>query len=158
MKTKGEYNSKLKPLYTAFLYSIKFSVYRIGIRFDKDLLAVEQKQLIANIYIVYDLDACAKTPTNNSSWSLFGAIDIVKNSDKDKYVYRVYEIKFYSAGSWSFDNDTARNVIILSVDNSSSIPSDNRKNNFLVLGEDAAFGINGSLVNQRKKLVLILLK
>ena len=40
-KSKGVYNSKLKPLYTAFLYSINISGYRIGIKFDKDL-AVEQ--------------------------------------------------------------------------------------------------------------------
>ena len=29
-----------------------------------------------------------------------------------------YEIIFDSAGSWSFDNDTASNVIIFEVDNS----------------------------------------
>ena len=34
-KSKGAYNSKLKPLYTAFLHSIKLSEYRIGINFDK---------------------------------------------------------------------------------------------------------------------------
>ena len=34
-----------------------------------------------------------------------------------------------SAGSWSFDNDFARNIIIFGVDNSSSSRSDNRKNN-----------------------------
>ena len=30
-KSKGVFNSKLKPLYTAFLHSIKLSEYRIGI-------------------------------------------------------------------------------------------------------------------------------
>ena len=28
-----------------------------------------------------------------------------KNSDKEKYVYKVYGITFDSAGSWSFDKD-----------------------------------------------------
>ena len=41
-KSKGLHNSKLKPLFTAFLQSIKLSGYRIGIKLDKDSLAVEQ--------------------------------------------------------------------------------------------------------------------
>ena len=45
-KSKGVYNSKLKPLYSAFLYGIKLSGYRMGIKFDKDPLAAEQ-----NIYL-----------------------------------------------------------------------------------------------------------
>ena len=62
------YNSKLKPLYTALFHSIKFSEYRIGINFDKDPFFVEQKNYvnkIANVYIVYDLDACPRNLTNN---------------------------------------------------------------------------------------------
>ena len=41
-KLNGVYNSKLKPLYTAFLHSIKLSGYKMGIKFDKNPLAVEQ--------------------------------------------------------------------------------------------------------------------
>ena len=37
-KSNGVYNSKLKPLYTAFLHSIKLSGYKMGIKFDKDPL------------------------------------------------------------------------------------------------------------------------
>ena len=54
-----------------------------------------------------------------------------------------------------FDNDLARNVIILGVDNSSSCHADNCKNKFLVLGEGQIFGINGSFGSPRKELVLI---
>ena len=46
------------------------------------------------------------------------------------------------AGSWSFVNGFARNVIIFGVDNTSSSHYDNRKNNFLVLGECPTCGIN----------------
>ena len=46
------------------------------------------------------------------------------------YVYSGYGIIFDSASSWSFNNETARNIIISSVDNSSSSHADNRKNNF----------------------------
>ena len=41
---------------------------------------------------------------------LFGATNIVKNSDKEKYVYSGYRIIFDSGGFWSFDNDTAKKV------------------------------------------------
>ena len=46
-KSKGVYNYKLKPFYTAFLHSIKLSGYRIGIKFDKDPLAVEQNKYLS---------------------------------------------------------------------------------------------------------------
>ena len=154
MKSKGVNNSKLKLLYTAFLHSIKLSGYRIGIKFDKDPLAVEQSNYISkivNVYIVYDLDVWPRNLTNNFRFKncLFGAINIVKTSDKEKYVYSGYVITFDSAGSWSFDNDTARNVVIFDVDNISSSHSDNRKNNYLILGE--TFGINGSFGSAEKK-------
>ena len=69
---------------------------------------------------------------------------MVKNSDKEKYAYSRYGITLGSAGWWSFDNDTARNVKIFGVDNSSSSHSDNHKNNFLILDEGTTFGIYGS--------------
>ena len=56
----GVYYSKLKPLYTAYLHSIKLSGYGIEIKFDKDPLAVEQKNYLTkfvNVYIVSELDA-----------------------------------------------------------------------------------------------------
>ena len=45
-KSKGVFNSKLKPLYTAFLRSIKLFGYKMGIEFGKDHLTVEKKQLL----------------------------------------------------------------------------------------------------------------
>ena len=62
---------------------------------------------------------------------MFGATDIVKNNDKEKYVYSGYRIAFYVKGSWSFNDDFARNVTIFGVDNSSSPHTDNLTNNFL---------------------------
>ena len=130
--------------------SIKLSECIIEIKFDKDSLAVEQNNYltkIVNIYIVYDVDAWPRTRTSNFEFKncLFGATNIVKNSDKEKHVYRGYRITFGSAGSWSFDNDFVRNVIIFGVDNSSSSHSENRKNNFLILGEEGpTYGINES--------------
>ena len=56
---KGYILLKLAIIYTAFLHSIKRSGYKVGIKFDKDPLAVEQNNYatkIVNAYIVYDLD------------------------------------------------------------------------------------------------------
>ena len=118
------------------MYRIKLSEYRIGIKFDKDTLIVEQNNYlpkIVNVYIVYDLDAWPRNPTNNFKFKncLFKATNIVKNSDKEKYVYRGYGITFDSAGSSSH--------------------SDNRKNNFFILGEVPTFGINTKFVLPKKK-------
>ena len=76
---------------------------------------------IVNVCIVSDLATWLRNPTNNFKFKnfLFRATNIIKNSDKEKYVCSGYEITFDSAGSWSFDNDFIRNVIIFGVDNSS---------------------------------------
>ena len=132
------------------MHSIKLSEYRIGINFDKNPLAVEQNNYlnkIVNVYIVYDLDALQRNPTNNFKFKnyLFGAINIVKrNGDKEKYVYSGYGITFDSAGLWSFSNYFAINFIKYGADNSSLSHSDNLKNKFLILGEGPTYGINES--------------
>ena len=51
---------------------------------------------------------------------MFGTTSAVKNSDREEYVYSVYGTTFDSAGSWSFDNVIAGNVIIFGVDNNLS--------------------------------------
>ena len=111
-KSNGVHNSKLKPLHTAFLHSVKLSGYSMRIKFDKDPLAIEQKDYltkIVNVYLLYDLNNWPKDPINNFKFKncLFGVTNIVKNSDKEKYVCSGYGITFDSGGFWSFDNDTA---------------------------------------------------
>ena len=83
---------------------------------------------------------------------MFGATNIVKNSDQEKYVYSGYRITFDSAGSWNFGNDFTGNAVIFEIDNSSSSHSESRKNNFLVLGEGPTYGINGSFGSPGKKV------
>ena len=68
------------------------------------------------------------------------------------HAYSRYVITFNSAGSFSSDNDFARNAIIFGVDNSSSSHSDNCKNKFLILGEGPSYGINGSFGSPEKKI------
>ena len=96
---------------------------------------------------------------SNSKIAYLEQLSVVKNSDKEKQVFNGYVITFDSASSWSFDNESAKNVIIFGVDNSSSSHADNRKNIFLVLGEGLIFGINGGFGSAGKKeLLLILVK
>ena len=88
-KLKGVFNSKLKPLDIAFLHSIKLYEYILRIKFDKDPLAVDQKNYltkIVNLHIAYDLDAWPRNPTSNFRFKnyLFRATSIVKNSDEKK--------------------------------------------------------------------------
>ena len=126
------------------MHSKKLSGYKVGIKFDKDSLAVEQNNYatkIVNAYIVCDVDAWPRNSTNNFKFKncVFGAASIVKNINKEKWVYSGYGIAFDGAGLWNFGNDFARNVVIFGVDSSSSSHADNRKNNFLLLGE-GSFG------------------
>ena len=140
-KSKGVFNSKLRQSYTAFLNSIKHSEYRIGKKLDKNPLTIKQNSYltkIINVYIVYDLDAWQRNPTGNFKFKncLFGAA----------FAYSGYGIVLASTGSWSFNNDFAKNVIIFGVDNSSSSYSD-----FLILGEGPTCGINGSFESPEKE-------
>ena len=75
---------------------------------------------IVNAYIVYDLDACPRNPTNNSKFKncFFGATSIVKNSDKENWVYIGYRLTFDGADSCNFGNDFDRNIVVFGVNNS----------------------------------------
>ena len=108
---------------------------------------------IVNVYIVYDLDAWPKIPLRNFTMKncLFGATSIVKNSDKERYLCSGYKTTFDEKSEWSFNNCTARNVVIFVVGYSSSSHAHNLNNNFLVLGEGDTFGINGSFGAPEKK-------
>ena len=88
---------------------------------------------------------------------MFGATNIVKNNDKEKYVHSRYGIAFDGKVEWSFGKNSARNVIIFGIDNSSSSHIDNLKND-LILGEGRTTGINGSFGASEKKLILVLVK
>ena len=79
--TEVIYSSKSKPLYTAFLNSIKISGFRMRMKFDQDYLNVEQNSYkVVKVYIVYDLDNWLKVSLRNFTIKkcLFGATSIVK--------------------------------------------------------------------------------
>ena len=116
------------------IWSISFFDKKIGSLSMIQMLGQEIILIISNLGIVS-----------------FGATSIVKYRDKEKYVYRGQGITFDSAGSQSFDCDTAENVIIPGVDNSSSTHSDYCNNNFLLLSEGPTLEINRSFASPEKK-------
>ena len=65
--------------------------------------------------MVYDLDNCSKLRLRNFILKncLFGATNIVKNSDKSKYVYSGYGIAFDGKGNWKFDNELSNLLAML---------------------------------------------
>ena len=87
-----------------------------------------------------------------------GTVKLARNAIKSKFIYNGRGIVFDGKGLWSFGNGFARNDVIFVVDNSSSSYTDNRKNNFLVLGERPTDDINNSTGAAEKKLRLTLLK
>ena len=91
-RSKAVNFSEIKPLYTAFLHSIKLFRYEIGIKFDKERLATKQNNYltkVVNAWIVYYLDACSKNPANSFKLkiSLLGETNVMKSSDNEKWVY-----------------------------------------------------------------------
>ena len=63
-------------------------------------------------------------------------------------MYSCYGIVF--EGTAFFGNESARNVLILEIDNSSSSHTYNRKNNFLVLVQEDILVLMEALVHQKK--------
>ena len=59
-----------------------------------------------------------------------------------------------NAGSWSFDSDFSRHIIVFSVDNSSSFLAKNPENNFSILDESPNYGINRSFGLTEKKFTI----
>ena len=68
-------------------------------------------------------------------------------------MYSGFRIVFDENGSWSFNGNTARNILIFGVDNNSSSYTGNLKNDFLLLGKGDNFNINGSSDALEKKNV-----
>ena len=67
---------------------------------------------------------------------MFGAIELTKNSDIDKYEYVGYGIGFDSKGTFSRPSGgTGVNVIVFGADMSSSAHANNKTKNILILGK-----------------------
>ena len=107
---------------------------------------------IVNIYIVYEINKrdntiiCAPTLEN----CLFGAVNLIKNADIDKYGYSGYGIGFDRKGSFSFPSGGyGQNVVIFGVDMSSSTHTDKKKKDILILGKGPTQGLESTLTAEK---------
>ena len=75
---------------------------------------------------------------------LFVTVKLVRNAIKRKFTYNGQGKAFDGERTWNFGNDFARNIVNFGFDGRSSSHTDNRKNNFLVIGEGPHDGINDS--------------
>ena len=89
---------------------------------------------IVNIYIVYEIIRIANINSNRNSNltvqnALFGAVNLTKNANVNKYKYSGYGIAFDRTSSFSFSGGgNGQNVIIFGVDMNSSVHVDNKGN------------------------------
>ena len=91
-KLKRLYSSTLFPQNTQFLHSVKPDEYPLIL--EQSCYATK----IVNTSIVYELNASPRNPFDNLTLKncLFGATNIVKNSNEDKWFYSGYGINFVS--------------------------------------------------------------
>ena len=105
---------------------------------------------VVNSYIVYELGASTfhkNDPTLKNC--LFGAVNLTKNTDIDKYGYSGYGIGFDRRSSFLFPGGGfGQNVLIFGVDMSSSSHIDNKKKT-LVLGKGPTQGLRHTLTAEK---------
>ena len=96
---------------------------------------------IVNIYVVYELDKLYVQTNPKLVNCLFGAVNLTKNADIDKYKYSGYGIGFGRGNVSPVGNRFGRNVIISGADMSLSVQVDNNKGkDILILGRDPMQG------------------
>ena len=126
-----ESDTNFSPVHKSSYVKIK------GIFLKQKSVSFLHKNVVWN-KISYNLDEWSKdwkidfTPGN----CLFGAVELTKNNDPDKYEYSGYSVGFDSCSQFSWeDGNSRKNIIIFGVDNSCSVHIDNRNEIILVLGE-----------------------
>ena len=157
-QSNGLSNKSIKPHATSNnSLSPRLSYYgtKIRVQFTKSCLKKPKftftHKKIVNIYIVYELGASTShysDPTTKNC--LFGAVTLTKNADIEKYKYSGYGIGFDRRSSFSFPSGGfGQNVLIFGVDMSSSIHTDNKKKDILVLGRGPTQGLESTLTAEK---------
>ena len=82
---------------------------------------------------------------------MFGAVSLTKHTDIDQYKYSGHGIGFNRKGSFEFPAfGLGRNVIIFGVYMSSSVQSDNKKIDILILGKGPTQRLDGTTLTAKK--------
>ena len=156
-KSKGLSNKIIKPIATSdniVTPLIDYYTNTIRVKFNGSILRQPKisytHQNILNIYIVYELGA--STSYNNPTLKncLFAAVTLTKNTDIEKYGYSGYGICFDRRSSFSFPaGEFGQNVLIFSVDMSSSAHINIKKKDILVLGMGPTQGLEHTLTAEK---------
>ena len=114
-----------------------FNVPRFRVKFERSCLKTIIKPFpynkIINFYIFYEIELWSfhdsdKVAVRNS---LFGTVNLIKNTDLDKYSYSGSGISFDIRGNFSLKNGGfGKNLIIFGADMNSSVHIDNKKKIF----------------------------
>ena len=106
---------------------------------------------VVNIYFVYELAASSSHTSDPTIKNfLFGAVTLTKNDDIEKYKYSGYGIGFDRRSSFSFTSGGfGQNVLIFGADMSTSIHTDNKKKDILVLGRGPRQGLESTLTAEK---------
>ena len=140
-------------------------VYLSGNHFQQNNVSTSNNDHVINnnvviIYIVYKLDPITsiRDTTFTVQNALFGAMQITKNADANKYHYKGYGICFDESEQFSHTvtesrrahTTLARNVIIFGADMSLSKHVNNKRNNIYVMGKDYVQRINDTTIYAEK--------
>ena len=106
---------------------------------------------VVNIYIVYELAASSSHASDTTIKNrLFGAVNLTKNADIEKYKYSGYGIGFDRRSSLSFPSGGfGQNVLSFGADMSTSTHIDNKKKDILVLGRGPTQGLESTLTAEK---------
>ena len=123
---------------------------RIRLKFKGSCLKQEDKgaftpKNVVNLFIVYELDTWSENLSTDFTlkYSFFRSVKLTKKDHPDKYKYSGYAIGFDSRSESSFtDESMGKNVIIFGADMRSSVHSDNKNKDILILGEGLTKGLD----------------
>ena len=124
----------------------RMHVYLSGNHFQQNKVIIPNNNNVINIYCVYQIEPISNNKDNTFTKqnALFGAMQITKNADTDKYKYKGYGICFDEGGLFSIGNiNNGRNE-------NSVIHSNNKANNIFIMGHAFVQGINDTTLYAEK--------
>ena len=157
-QSKGLSNESIKPPTTSnnsLNPRLSYNDTKIRVQFTRSCLKqsdhIFTHKKVVNIYIVYELGASSSHDSDPTIKScLFGAVALTKNADIEKYEYSRYGIGFDRRSSFSFTGDGfGQNVLIFGADMSTSIHTDNKKKEILLLGRGPTQGLESTLTAEK---------
>ena len=138
----------------------RMHVYLIGNHFQQNKVIIPNNNNAINIYCVYKLDpiASSRDTTFTIQNALFGAMQITKNADTSKYVYKGYGICFDERSQFGHTiteggrahTANGRNVLIFGADMSFSVHKTNRANHIYVMRHGFTQGIHDTMLYVEK--------